>query len=205
MIRFAGSALVVMAALSVTACVSILPDPAPADVIYRLQSSAETVSPAPDAKVFRIDRPTAPVSLIRDDIVVSPGGGTLAIAGSAKWAQSIPELIQHSFMDELATRSDLIGVLPTSGARTTHRVHLTVRNFEAAFDQGEGQSPLSTVHYTATVSDASTRDLLGTFTVRETERAASNSVPSIVQAQSAANRKALQRISDWLTTLELKT
>ena len=185
-------------------CVSsFIPDPKPAAVVYQLSPGADAVAPQQGAKIYRVDRPTAPSSLLRDAIVVSPDGRTLAVAENAKWAQSVPDMIQGSLMQELASRSDLIGVLPTSGARTTHRVHLTIQNFEATFDQGTDNAPVVRVQYLATVSDAGTRNLIGTLTTNQTQRAGSNAVSSIVQAQSTANQAAMDEISDWLVTLDL--
>ncbi len=203
-VRLKGIALASLA-LVMGGCISVLPDPQPADLVYRLQAPAAAVSANEDAIVFRVDRPTAPVALFRDDIVVSPDGQTLAIAGNAKWAQAIPDLIQHSLTHELASRPDLIGVLPTSGARTTHRVHLTIRNFEAVYDQGADNAPLVKINYMATVSDASTRNLLGTHSVEHSQRASANTISSIVAAKSNANQAAMNEISDWLVTLKLNS
>jgi len=163
---------ILTSALSVAlaGCVSVLPDPKPADIVYRLDTANSPVQPAENAKIFRVDRPTAPSSLIRDEIVVSPDGRTLAVVQNANWSQSIPDLVQNSLMKELATRQDIIGVLPTSGARTSHRVHLTIQNFEANFDNGTENAPIAIVQYLATVSDAGTRNLLGTLAVMKSER-----------------------------------
>ena len=193
-----------LVSMTMAGCVSVLPDPKPADIVYRLDTASTAVTPRDDAKIYRVDRPTAPSSLIRDEIVLSPDNGrTLAVANNANWSQTIPDMVQNSLMQELATREDLIGVLPTSGARTSHRVHLTIQNFEAVFDGGTENAPVATVQYLATVSDAGTRNLVGTLTVKKTQRAGSNAVSSIVDAQGSANRAAMVEITDWLATLDL--
>ena len=189
--------------LALAGCVSILPDPEPASVVYRLETPSVTAAPAADAQIFRIDRPTAPIGLVNDRIIVSPDGKTLTRIVQANWAQSIPELIQHSFMDEMASRSSMVGVLPASGARTEYRAHLTVRNFEAVFDEGSDRAPLARVSYMATVSDASTRNLIGTYSVAKSVRADNVNVSSIVSAQSEANQTAISEIADWMEGLSL--
>lgn len=189
----------IAAALSLSACVSdLIPDPQPADVVYRLSVDSRSVAARSDAYVLRVDRPAMSKALQGQRIVVSPDGRRLAVAGQARWAEPLPALIQSAFLDVMSARDGLVGVLPTSGARSEFRVHLTVRNFEAHFDNGEGTAPLAVVHYAVTLSNASSRSLLGTYNVRETMRADSFSVPQIVEATDRANRAALNDISDWI-------
>ncbi len=196
-----GSALA-SSALLLSGCLSsILPDPAPAPVVYRLSTIENTVEAKPDAMVLRIDRPSAPIIFMGQDVVVSPDGQRMATASQALWAEPIPSLIQSSLFDVLSTRENIIGVLPTTGARTTHRSHITVRNFEARFDRGPESAPLAVVQYTVTVSDASTRDLIGTHDVRKTVRADAANVSSIVKAQDEANQQAMEDIADWIEGL----
>lgn len=184
---------------------SVLPEPKPADNIYRLSPAGNAVMSSPRAIVMRIDRPTAPSALMGVGIVVSPDGQRLANASQARWAEAIPAMVQASFFDLLTTRAGITGIMPASGARTTHRAHLTVRNFEAQFDKGASNAPLAIVHYTATVADAGTRDLVGTFTVKKTARAVSTNVSSIVNAQDQANKEALAEIANWMEGLALKS
>jgi len=79
-------------ALAVSAC-SVLPDPAPADTIYRLTSLNKSVPAASTATVIRVDRPVASVVFQSRDIVVSPDGRRLASAAQAKWIATMPNLI----------------------------------------------------------------------------------------------------------------
>lgn len=184
---------------------SVLPDPAPADSIYRLSKVTDTVPAVDGATIVRIDRPTAPKALMGIKVVVSPDGRRLAHAGQARWAQAIPDLIQTSFFEELGTRSRIVAVLPSSGARTDSRIHITVRNFQARFDNGPESAPLAIVQYSATLSDAATRNLIGTYDVRKTSRAYTPSVSAIVEAQDKANTEALAEIADWLEGLLVET
>lgn len=194
------------AAIILTGCLSsILPEPKPADNIYRLSPAGSAVQSSSRAIAMRIDRPSAPSALMGVGIVVSPDGQRLANASQARWSEAIPAMIQASLFDLLTTRSEITGIMPASGARTTHRSHLTIRNFEAQFDQGESNAPLAVVGYTATVADASTRDLIGTFTVKKTARAASTNVSAIVNAQDKANKEALTAIANWMEGLSLKS
>lgn len=191
--------------IGLAGCVSVLPDPKPADIIYRLDSNIAPVTPDNSAKVFRIDRATTPTFLQGDAIIVSPDGSTYQTAGQAKWSEAVPTLLQLSLLDALSSEADMIGILPTTGARTTYRVNLTVRNFEARFDQGEDSPPQAIVHYVATVADASSRNLLGTYTVKKSQRASSINVSSIVDAKRSANQMALTDIVAWMRSLDLQS
>ena len=190
--------------LILSGCVSLIPDATPADVVYRLSATTEGVPQSPIAKVIRIDRPRAASVFQGKDIVVSPDGRRLASAAQAKWAESIPDMLQNSFVDVLAERSGLVGVIPSSGARTDTRVHLTIKSFEARFDQGEGSAPMAVVHYAATLSNASNRNLLGTYDVKKAVRATDIRVSTIVEAMDNANQQALNEIADWLETPEIR-
>ena len=202
--NFAKIILLAVVGFAMSGCLStVLPDPKPADTIYRLAEYKTAVVADADAIIVRIDRPTTPTALAGKNIVVSPDGTRLASAAKARWAEPIPTLVQLSLFDEISSRSNIVGVLPASGARTTHRLHLTVRNFEATFDQGPSSAPLAAVEYTATVADASSRNLIGTRSVRKEVRAIAPSVSSIVDAQDKANRAAIAEVVDWVATLEI--
>jgi len=95
-------------AIALSGCVSLLPDAAPADVIYRLGVIKLGVPQSPSAKVIRIDRPRASASFQGKDIIVSPDGRRLASAAQAKWAESIPDMVQGSFVNLLGQRAGLV-------------------------------------------------------------------------------------------------
>lgn len=180
-----------------TGC-KILPDPAPANTIYRLSEMPQPVMASENASIVRVDRPQASIVFQTRDIVVSPDGQKLASAAQAKWAELMPVLIQQAFIDVLEARPSLVGVMPASGARTDTRIQITVKNFEAQFDRGPDSAPLAVVDFTVTFANASNRNFLGTYNVRKTHRAEAASVPAIVNAISRANVAALSDITDWL-------
>ena len=197
-------ATIIFTALNVSGCISsVLPKPADANHIYRLSddlqaSETAAVNRSEQAFTVRIDRPNAPKALQGYDLIVVQENAKLAIIGQAEWADSLPTMIQRAFLSEMNSRSDLIGILPTSGARSDYRAHITVRHFEAKFDRGESAAPLIIVDYLVTLSDAGTRALIGTQSFHTENRSASNHVSDIVKAKSSSNRDTLEQISDWL-------
>lgn len=193
-----------LTAMTLSGCQSLLlPKPADASHIYRLSNSSNDTNTASidrtqDAFTIRIDRPNAPKALQGNDLLVVKEDTQLAIVDKAEWADSLPTMIQRSLLSEMNGRAKLIGVLPTSGARAQYRAHITIRNFEAKFDRGEDQAPLIVVDYLVTLSNASSRKLIGTQSFRTDNRATSNRVSDIVRTKSGANQQNLEKISDWL-------
>ena len=183
---------------SLGACISLLPEPAPADNIYRLSIARERVPQTATAKVIRVDRPSASIVFETQDIIVSPDGRRLAVAGGAKWSEVIPVLVQESLVDVMGQRPNLVGVIPSSGARTNTRIHLTIKNFEARFDQGESNPPLAVVHYAVTLANATDRNFMGSFDIERTVRAKQVRVTAIVDAMDEANKDAMNAIADWV-------
>ena len=196
--KFMKLSLALACFVSLSGCVSLLPEPAPAGTIYRLSKTKQSVPQSINPFVVRVDRPSVSNVFETTDIIVSPDGRRLASASGAEWAELIPVMIQNSFVDLLGQYPNLVGVIPSSGARTDTRLHLTVKNFEAQFDQGSNSAPLAVVHYSATLSNASNRNLLSSFDIRKAIRASEVRVSSIVEAMDNANQQALDEIALWL-------
>jgi cholesterol transport system auxiliary component len=183
---------------SLSACVSVLPDPAPAPSVYRLASNSNTVAAAAHAEIVRIDRPSSTQIFNSSDIVVTEDDQKLSAVAQAKWSETTPIMIQNAMIDALEGSSQFVGLVPTSGARTETRLHLDIKNFEANFDNGLESAPLAIVDYRVTYARADDRKLLGTHSVRKTVRAQSINVSSIVAAIEDANDAAMLDIVSWL-------
>lgn len=190
---------------SLSACVSVLPDPAPAPSVYRLGSNFTPVQQSAAAELVRVDRPTASKIFNSSDIVVTDGGQKLSVVAETSWAEAMPVLIQSTLVDALAGSSRFVGLTSTSGASTQTRVNLAIQNFEARFDNGSANAPLAVVSYRVTYTDAEDRKLLGTHTVHQTRRADSINVSSIVSAIEAANQAAMVEIVQWMETRQLRS
>jgi len=183
---------------SLSACVSILPDPAPAPSVYRLASNSNAVVAAANAEIIRIDRPSSTQIFNSSDIIVTDDGQKLSSVAQAQWSEVTPIIIQNAMIDALEGSSQFVGLVPTSGARTETRLHLVIKSFEANFDQGLESAPLAIVDYRMTYARADDRKLLGTHSVRKTVRAQSINVSSIVVAIEDANNAAMLDIVSWL-------
>ena len=190
--------MILTAAVSLSACVSLLPNPAPAPSVYRLDTRVEIASKAVTAEIIRVDRPTSPQIYNATDIIVTQDGQKLSTIAQAKWSEATPSVIQNAMIDALGSSSQFIGMSPMAGAQAKTRLHLEVKNFEASFDRGPTSAPLAVVHYRVTYARADDRSLIGTHLVRETMRASSINVSSIVSAIERANGAAMTDIVSWL-------
>lgn len=190
--------IALLTAASLSACVSILPEPAPAPSVYRLVSSAQPADKLANAELIRVDRPSANQIFNSSDIVVSQNSKKLSAVAQAKWSEVTPIVIQNAMVDALESSPEFIGLIPTSGARSKTRLHLTIKNFEADFDNGLENAPVAIVHYRVIYTRADDRSLLGTHSVRKTMRAKSIEVPSLVEALETANAAAMTDIVAWL-------
>lgn len=194
----------VLAVMNLGGCASlILPKPAPAKKIYRLSPELQTSvtatrSVSDKAFTIRVDRPNASMALQGFNLAVLMDSSRLAKIANAQWEDSLPVLVQKSLVYELNTRPDMIGLLPTSGARTQYRAHITIRHFEASFDRGEDTGPNVVIDYLVTLSDAGSRKLIGTQSFHHERRAASKNVNDIVASKSAANDAVLKDMSNWM-------
>lgn len=201
MIRFYLTAMCALGASVLSAC-SVLPDPAPPNIVYRLSMAGEAVTPDRDATVIRVDRPSAISVFNTRSIVVSPDGRRLATAAQAEWPEGTPTMLQQSLIDAFSRSSKIIGVLPQSGTRTDTRIHLTIKNFEAQFDQGESAAPKAVVAYDVTLANATDRKLISTFSTKQTVRAKAARISAIVTALESANNDAMQEIVDWVEAVD---
>ena len=185
---------------SLSGCLSILPDPAPAPAVYRLASSAQPADKLANAEHIRVDRPTTTQVFNSNNIVVTQDGQKLSSIAKAKWSQATPDLIQQSMISALESSPQFVGLVSINGAKTETRLHLYVKNFEANFDNGSESAPLAVVQFRVTYARGMDRKLLGTHSVRKTVRASSINVSSIVTAIEDANDAAMADIVRWLET-----
>jgi len=190
--------------LTLTACFNVLPEPDPANSIYRLSSNLERSEYKVSAPIVRIETPSADRLVATRRIVVSPDANRLAVASGAEWADSLPKLIQKSLVETLAARPDIVGVIPRVGAKSDYRIHINVDKFEARFDNGPEAAPMIIVAYTATFAQAGSRDLLGTRQFKTTQRANGFAVSDIVAAMNAANNSNLDDLADWMSGYRLQ-
>ncbi|WP_323762728.1 ABC-type transport auxiliary lipoprotein family protein [Maricaulis sp.] len=195
--RYIRAALVGLSALSVSACVSLLPESEPVSV-YRL-SSPEPVALRGDSwTVIEIDVPNAPRGLSGDQIAIMQDGSSLAYIHGARWISPTPRLLQSLLIDSFnAHDGRLAPTRSDDGIRADYELRLDMQEFEAVYDRGADAAPLIRVRISARLVAEQGRRFAGARVVTAEVRAAANRTSSIVLAFDEAAHSASREIADW--------
>ena len=194
-----GTAIAAMG-LSLSACISVLPDAKAAPTVYRLSvPGALATSVNAQSTVVNIEYPKAPKALGGTDIVLSPDGRRLTAASGASWSEPVPNLLRNVLIDTLGRDGKVTGIIPNGSTRVPYRLNMDIRRFEAVFDNGEDAAPLAIIQLNLTLVDTSTRNIVGTHAVQKTVRANEKSVSAIVSATDRASQDAMQEAADWMS------
>lgn len=194
------STLAMIGALTLSGCISLLPEPAPAPSIYRLSSVDGANEVVVGSQAILIRKPDAPLALKGTEISLSPDGRRIAYAENAEWEAPIPQLIQQALIDGFEKSETLHPVTSATGIRANYALTVNVRSFEAVFVDGKKKAPEARVIVTATLTDMSERGLLGSKTVSKRKMASAREVSKIVIAQEGALRDAVDELVVWAET-----
>lgn len=181
-------------------CVSVLPDPEPAPTIYRLHVP-QMLKHASIGKpiAINIERPDVPSALSGRDIVVSTDGRQLSFVAGAKWSEPIADLLRTRLIDDLSANGQIVGIIPKGSTRVPYRLNISVRRFEAIFDQGEDAAPLAVVRLNLALTNTKDRKLVASRSFEYVQRADKAHVSSIVNAIDMATSAAVGDIETWLS------
>ncbi|MGK0265872.1 MAG: cholesterol transport system auxiliary component [Maricaulis sp.] len=194
---FIKPVLIALGALSVSACVSLLPETA-ASAVYRLSSPAPLAWTGEARTVVEIVSPQAPRGLAGDEIAIQMADGHIAYMASSRWIAPAPRIVQTLVVDTFnATPSSLAPALPEDGVRAQYELRLDLREFEAVYDQGDGRAPLIRVRLGARLIASDGRRLAGSNVFIGEARASANRVGDIVAAFDQAATQVSQELASW--------
>lgn len=198
--RFIRAALVGLSALSVSACVSLLPESEPVSV-YRLSAPQPAELTGDHWTVVEIDVPNAPRGLSGDQIAIMRNGSSLAYIAGARWISPAPRLLQSLVIDTFnANNAQLAPTRADDGVRADYELRLDMQEFEAIYDRGEGVAPLIRVRISARLVAEQGRQFAGARVVTAEARATNNRTSDIVAAFDDAAQAASREIADWTAT-----
>jgi cholesterol transport system auxiliary component len=189
--------LVGVSAISVSACVSLLPEVEPA-AIYRLSSPAPAEWLTADGAMIEINVPNAPRGLSSDNIAVLTAERHLAYMGQAKWIAPAPRVVQNLIIDSFnAADGQLVPARPSDGVRAQYELQLDLREFEASYDQGNGNAPTVRVRIAARLVSSETHGFIGTRVFSAQARASADRQQAIVDAFNRAAGDAAREMANW--------
>ncbi|RKR00210.1 ABC-type transport auxiliary lipoprotein family protein [Maricaulis maris] len=195
--RFIRAALAGLTALSVSACVSLLPESEPVNV-YRLSSPEPAELAGENWVIIEIDTPNAPRGLSGDQIAIMQDGVSLAYISGARWISPAPRLLQTLVIDTFnANNNQLAPTRADDGVRADYELRLDMQEFEAVYDHGVDAPPLVRVRIAARLVAEHGRRFAGARVVTADVRASANRTSSIVAAFDQATRQTGQEIADW--------
>ncbi len=191
------SVLITLCALTLSACVSLLPESAPSSV-YRLSSPEPSAWTGEGRTVIAIIPPRAPRGLAGDVIALQMADGHIAYMAAARWISPAPRIMQNLIVDTFnAAGSRVAPVLPDDGVRAQYELRLDLREFEAVYDQGDGRAPLIRVRLAARLIATDGRQLAGSNVFVGEARASANRAGAIIAAFDQAAEQVSQELAEW--------
>ena len=192
----ARAGLVAIAALSLSACISLFPKSKPAQ-LYRFDGSTAVEAQA--------QTPATRVGVVRTrggfntgaaaDRIMTVSGTQVSYLAEARWSEPAVTMF-----DEAVTRAFGRAAGPVRLAargepgRAPYALRLDVERFEAAYDHGEKAAPEVQVEVHMTLVRAADRKVVADLPIAARARAADNRVGAIVQAFDTATGEVLRKI-----------
>lgn len=189
------------ASLSLSGCISLLPETEP-DALYRLASvSAPETRTAAGGETVVIGRVAAPRGLAGDRIALERDGRIGYMAGAA-WLSPAPAMLHSAILDALHAGAPAITPARVEdGVSARYTLDLELRHFEAVYDAGAGAAPRVQVTLVGRLIDRQTRALAASRTLTASGRAASNRQGAIVDAFSQASGEVTAQLAQWAETV----
>jgi ABC-type uncharacterized transport system auxiliary subunit len=192
-------AVVVCAAMSGGCAGSILTSDAEPAATYQLHHAPSVQAPSvttgaavpPTAArlplVLAVARPRASSTLDTDRIATLPGGSRFDYYADARWAETAPQMLQHTLVDALTAdgRFDAVVAAP---ARVPHELLLALelRRFESVTTSAGG-APVVHVQLMASLVDSRRSVRLVSFVSEASAQASENRLSAVISAFEAAH------------------
>ncbi|MBR9825855.1 MAG: hypothetical protein GYB36_08640 [Alphaproteobacteria bacterium] len=190
--------LIALSALSVSACVSLLPEVEPA-AVYRLSSPEPRMGEAGlEPVIVQVQRPVAPSGLSGDEIAVAVADRHLAYMSAARWIAPAPVIIQNLIIDTFHAGEDGVEpVHPADAIRARFELRLDLREFEAHYDRGRDVAPTVRVRIAARLIESDGRELVASQVFSANVRAGANRAGAIVTAFNEASTQVATELANW--------
>jgi len=196
--RFLKYTTIALGALTLSGCVSLLPEVEPV-AVYRLSSPEPRANATmPEAVVVTVERPVAPAGLSGDEIAIETEPGRLAYMAGARWIAPSTVILQSLIVDTLHAGEDGIEpVRPSDAIRGSYELRTDLRAFEAVYDQGSDRAPLVRVRIAARLVESDGRNLAASEVFSAEVRARANRAGAIVDAFNQASTQVATEMSAW--------
>jgi cholesterol transport system auxiliary component len=197
----AAKAAAVVALLSLTGCISLLPKQKPSQ-LYRFGSEPAAASPSAPAVGTRVAIRAAPISFARaagGDRILTVSGDETAYIGGARWVTAANGLFEEAVFRAFAAHGGSARLLARDEpVAADYVLKLDVETFEARYDHGRSAPPTIVVRLYASLV-GHRNDTAGVSQIFQAEAPAeSNSVHAITAAFDVAVGKILGDMVGWV-------
>lgn len=192
----ARAGLVAIAAVSLSACISLFPKTKPSQ-LYRFDGSAaveaQAQTPATRIGVVRI-RGNFNVGAAADRIM-TVSGSQVSYVAEARWSEPAVTMFDEAVTRAFGKASGPVRLAARGEpGRAPYALRLDVDRFEAAYDHGEKAAPDVRVEVHMILVRAADRKVVADLPIAAHARAANNRVGAIVQAFDQATGEVLQKM-----------
>ncbi|HEY1836518.1 MAG TPA: ABC-type transport auxiliary lipoprotein family protein [Rhizomicrobium sp.] len=188
--------LLASAALTLTACGSLIGPSGPPPQIYLLAPTLGPVEAPTVSWQLTVGVPTCNSSLDRQRIAIYRGA-VMDYYADAQWTDEAPNLIQSLLVEAFEKSGHISAVARDSdGLHSDYLLQLELRDFEARYDVPDG-APTVVVSLVARMLKAPGREVMGTLNVSHRAAASENKIPAAVEAFNQATAATLEEIVAW--------
>lgn len=182
-----------LTALSLAACVSVLPEPEAPDALYSVEANAAHTGLAHD---IIIREPEAARLIAGQGMVSERADGGLRLIGGAEWAGPATRQIQFAIIESFATGGDANAVAPELGIFTRYELASRLSRLQMRSDR-------AVCEMTVSVIALSDRSLMARTVISADSTASNSSATARAQAlKSAASECAEQAAEFAIATLQ---
>ena len=196
--RALRTSFVTAIALTLSGCVTLLPESKPAD-LYRFGADATQVAdnapprPAPRVGVARISGAFAQAA--SGDKILTVTGARVAYLADARWISTASVLFDEAVLRGFDASASTVRIINRNEpALAVCILRLDVQQFEADYDHGPGGAPQVNIVVHATLLRAADRAIMRDEVFRGVVRARANRVTSIVAAFDEGVRQVITQV-----------
>jgi ABC-type uncharacterized transport system auxiliary subunit len=186
--KISPGALLTIATLNLSGCISLLPSAGPAPDLITLNPQLENAHIS-SSKSLLIDEPTGPIIYDGTKIVIqkeSPSGLTsFTYAKEEQWAERLPKMIQRAMIDHLKSPQWPTVMDGTMSLAADYRMFVEIRKFQIRMPD------LVEVSMSLTIINSQDQKILTTKTLNYSIKC-ENTVTSYIQAFNKATAQLLQ-------------
>lgn len=188
--------LALLAALSLSACITVFPKTKDAQ-LYRFDgtSAVEPTAEAPAVRVGVMRVRGAFSAAAASDRIMTVSGSQVSYIAHSRWSEPAVSMFDEAVVRAFAKANGPVRLAARGEpGRAPYSMRLDVERFEAVYDHGGKSAPDVKIELHLTVVRAADRVVVKDLPIEANARASENRVGAIVQAFDAATAQALKQV-----------